>query len=109
MKRLLTFLCVVIIFCFRAKADHITGGEMYYTRIGYSNNQYLYKVTLKLFMRCNSGRQFANPTIISVFNKATGLRVSDITVPLLSQQQISLVSNNPCITNPPIVFYEVGW
>jgi len=108
MKRFITFLCVVIIFSFEAKADHITGGEMYYTRIGLANNEYLYKVTLKLFMRCNSGRQFANPTIISVFNKSTGIRVSNINVPLLSQEQISLVSNNPCITNPPVVCYEVG-
>ena len=108
MKRYFTFLCVVIFLSLSAKADHITGGEMYYTLVGLANNEYRYKVTLKLFMRCNSGRQFSNPTIISVFNKLTGERISDLTVPLLGQQQISLVSNNPCITNPPIVCYEVG-
>jgi gliding motility-associated-like protein len=108
MKRCIPLLCVVVILSIHAKADHITGGEMYYTRIGFANNEYLYKVTLKLFMRCNSGRQFANPTIISVFNKGSGVRVTDLSVPLINQNQISLVSNNPCITNPPIVCYEVG-
>ena len=108
MKRYIIFLCAVFILSFNARADHITGGEMYYTLTGVTNNQYVYKVTLKLFMRCNSGRQFANPTVISVFNKANGERVTDLNVPLLNQQQISLVSNNPCITNPPIVCYEVG-
>jgi gliding motility-associated-like protein len=108
MKRSIILLCILIILSATARADHITGGEMYYTFAGYANNFYLYKFTLKLFMRCNSGRQFANPNTVSVFNKATGARIIDITVPLLNQQQISLVSNNPCITNPPAVCYDVG-
>ena len=92
----------------QVKADHITGGEMYYRFGGVANNLNRYNFTLKLFMRCNSGRQFANPNIVSVFNKATGVRIVDITVPLANQQQISLVANNPCITNPPVVCYDVG-
>jgi hypothetical protein len=108
MKRSIILFCTLIILVLHAKADHITGGEMYYTFLGVANNEYLYKFTLKLFMRCNSGRQFANPTIVSVFNKSSGSRVTDVSVPLLSQQQISLSTNNPCISNPPVVCYEVG-
>src|SRR5215510_13940276 len=106
MKRSILLLYMVICLSFYTKADHITGGEMFYTFTGFANNLNSYRFTLKLFMRCNSGRQFANPNIVSVFNKATGARIVDINVPLLNQQQISLASNNPCITDPPFVCYD---
>src|SRR4051812_9449506 len=108
MKAFIIFILLVVVLQLKVKADHITGGEMYYTFIGVANNENLYKCTLKLFMRCNSGRQFANPTIVSIFSKATGIRIRDVTVQLINQQQISLANNNACITNPPVVCYEVG-
>ncbi|MFT3826323.1 MAG: gliding motility-associated C-terminal domain-containing protein [Chitinophagaceae bacterium] len=92
-----------------AKADHITGGEMYYSFVGMSGTDYQYSFTLKLFMRCNSGRQFNNPTIVSVFDRATGLRVKDVTVSLSNQQHLTLTNVNPCISNPPEVCYDVGY
>jgi gliding motility-associated-like protein len=93
-----------------AQADHITGGEMFYTTNGLSNGLYQYSVTLKLYMRCNSGRQFNNPTIVSIFDRVSGQRISDQTVSLSSQENISLPSNsNPCISNPPNVCYDVGY
>jgi gliding motility-associated-like protein len=96
-------------FSFTASADHITGGEMYYTYAGFSNGNHQYNVTLKLFMRCNSGRMFANPNIISVFDKATNARVADYSVPLADQRTISLQDAGPCVSNPPTVCYEVGY
>jgi gliding motility-associated-like protein len=108
MKKLVTFL--LLIGCvYGAKADHITGGEMFYTFAGAVNGQYQYNVTLKLFMRCNSGRQFNNPTFVSVFDKASNSRVMDISVPLSSQENANFTSTNPCITNPPTVCYDVGY
>lgn len=92
-----------------AKADHITGGEMYYTHNGFANGQDIYNVTLKLFMRCNSGRQFPDPAIISVFDRISHLRIRDITVDMSSRRTISLVNSDPCISNPPIVCYEVAY
>jgi gliding motility-associated-like protein len=93
-----------------ALADHITGGEMFYTANGSSNGQYQYSVTLKLYMRCNSGRQFNNPTIVSIFDRVSGERISDLTVSLSSQENISLPANsNPCVSNPPNVCYDVGY
>ena len=107
MKRSILLATFSLLVSLATRADHITGGEMYYTLVGVANNQYLYKVTLKLFMRCNSGRQFADPTIVSVFDKH-GARVIDLTVPLTSQEEISLSTINPCISNPPTVCYDVG-
>ena len=92
-----------------AKADHITGGEMFYSFKGISNGEYQYSVTMKFFMRCNSGRQFYNVAIISVFNKKTSVHVLDIDAPLSNQQTLSLSNPNPCITNPPTVCYEVAF
>ena len=91
------------------RADHITGGEMYYTYAGSSNGLHIYNVTLKLFMRCNSGRQFPNPTVMSAFNKASGSRVQDITVNISNQEIIRLSNQDACITDPPDVCYEVAY
>ena len=91
-----------------SKADHITGGEMFYTYLGKANGLNLYKVTLKLFMRCNSGRQFNDPTIVSVFDRLTNERIANLTVSLTGQDFLNLNNTNPCITNPPIVCYNVG-
>ncbi|MEO5682356.1 MAG: T9SS type B sorting domain-containing protein [Chitinophagaceae bacterium] len=108
MRKIIAFLiCVGCVL--GARADHITGGEMYYTAGGFSGGEYQYNVTLKLFMRCNSGRFFSDPTIISIFDRVTGAKIKDITAPLGNQENINLVNTNPCIGNPPMVCYEVGY
>jgi gliding motility-associated-like protein len=93
----------------RAHADHITGGEMFYTSSGNINGTQQYAFTLKLFMRCNSGRTFNNPTTVSIFDRLTNQRISDVSVALSNQETISLNTNNPCISNPPTVCYVVGY
>lgn len=108
MKRFL-LISLLGVFSFTASADHITGGEMFYTFNGASGGLYHYRVTLKLFMRCNSGRQFPNPTIISVFDKGNNNRLRDISVPVSNQQTIRLADFDPCISNPPDVCYEVAY
>ena len=109
MKRLINTLILLAVFSLAANASHITGGEMYYTFIGISNGQYQYSVTLKLFQRCNSGRQFPNPAIVSVFDKTNNSRVIDISVNISREENINLPNNNPCITNPPTVCYDVAY
>ena len=108
MKKLIAFFCCVIC-VLGARADHITGGEMYYVFAGNANGEYQYNVVLKLFMRCNSGRQFSDPTVVSVFDRITGEHVKDVSVPLGNQETINLTNPNPCITDPPVVCYVVGY
>lgn len=108
MKSIL-FLLLFLGAFFCARADHITGGEMFYTYAGFANGLHKYNVTLKLFMRCNAGRVFSNPTYVMVFEKVTNRRIDDIAVGLSSQETISTVSANPCITDPPTVCYVVGY
>ena len=110
MKKIVLLLFSISCLCAVAKADHITGGEMFYVFEGNIGNDYQYDITLKLYMRCNSGRQFNNPTIISIFDAVTGARINDYNVNLSSQQNISLPGNaNPCISDPPFVCYDVGY
>ncbi|MBD0351558.1 MAG: gliding motility-associated C-terminal domain-containing protein [Flavisolibacter sp.] len=90
-------------------ADHITGGEMYYKYLGFNNGEYKYQITGKLFMRCNSGRQFNNPTVFSVFDRSNTTRIRDINITLNFQENINLTPQNKCITNPPYVCYDVGY
>lgn len=82
---------------------------MYYTYMGMVNGQHSYSVTLKLYQRCNSGRQFPNPTIVSIFDKTNGTRYIDVTVALNNISTISITNPDPCITNPPDVCYEVAY
>ena len=103
------FLTAAVLCTLICRADHVTGGEMYYTFGGISNGEYKYTITMKYFMRCNSGRQFYNPAAISIFNKTTHALIQTVDVPLATQQTLSLTSPNPCITNPPTVCYEVGY
>jgi gliding motility-associated-like protein len=104
------FFCILFSFlCLSAKASHITGGEMSYRYIGMNNGNYQYEVTLKLYQRCNSGRQFPNPAIISIFNKTNNARVSDINVNIGSTENISITNPDPCISNPPAVCYDVAY
>ena len=100
-------LALFILVTLSARADHITGGEMTYTFNRIVNGQYEYIVVLKLYKRCNSGRLFADPNIVSVFNKVTRARIIDVSVPLDHEENIGLPPD-PCITNGPTVCYEIG-
>jgi gliding motility-associated-like protein len=108
LKKFISFSICLLAFS-ASFADHITGGQMSYIFIGSGNGTVTYSMEMKLYMRCNSGRQFNNPTIISVFSRSSNQRVMDIEVPLAEQETISLTDPDPCISNPPVVCYEVGY
>src|SRR4051812_1193160 len=70
MKKIV-LLYLLLLCAHAAMADHITGGEIYYSYTGVSGGQYQYNITLKLFMVCNTIRQFNDPTYVSFFDKAS--------------------------------------
>lgn len=103
---------IIILFLFYgadAIAGHITGGEMYYTYVGLVNGQHRYNVTLKFYKRCFVTTSFPNPAVVSVFNKTDNSRFADIDAPLVQLQNINLPINNPCISNPPLVCFDIAW
>lgn len=108
MKQLLT-ITLFLLWGKMALAGHITGGEMYYTYVGMSNGQYQYNVTLKLYKRCNISTAFPDPAIISVFAKMDQSRFGDFYVPMTRSENINLTNVNPCISNPPLVCFDIAY
>jgi gliding motility-associated-like protein len=95
-----------------ALANHITGGEMYYVWKGQSGSDHIYEVTLKLFRDCNapSGSAPLDPTvIIAVYDKGNNSIARQLTVSQTKFETLKLNDHDPCISNPPIVCYEVGY
>jgi gliding motility-associated-like protein len=110
MNRLVLILGMMLGCSYSALADHITGGEVFYTFVGIApNGSYEYAVTARIFMRCSSGRQFQNPAIFSLFYKNSTTRFENFNAQLDHIETISETSNDPCIINPPTVCYEVGY
>ena len=110
MKRLLLAISTLFLFSTPAFANHITGGEMYYTLTSQSGGNYNYHVTLKLFRDCNStGAQLDQFAPIAIFDKTSGTSVRTLNVSLARIVVLKLGSPSPCINNPPIVCYQVGY
>lgn len=82
---------------------------MYYEFSGMNGAQFQYTITLKLFQRCGSGRNFPNPTIISIFDNTNAARINDFLVPITNSENINLTNHDPCITNPPEVCYDIAY
>lgn len=110
MRRFLVILTVVFL-SKTALAEHITGGEMYYTLDSVRNGTCYYEVTLKLYRDCNStGAQLDPSAAIAIFNKSNSSMLFRVTVPLRGGiQTLQLSSPGPCITNAPVVCYQVGY
>jgi gliding motility-associated-like protein len=111
MKRFLLVTAVALSFGITVNANHITGGEMYYTLTSRSGNSFTYFVTLKLFRDCNStGAQLDPSASIAIFDRITGATVwSNSNIPRSQIQTLTLGSPDPCINNPPNVCYNVGY
>jgi gliding motility-associated-like protein len=110
MKRIAAF--ILIVFSgLTSYANHITGGEMFYTLTSQVGNDYTYHVTLKLYRDPNSGgAQLDNSAGITVFDRFTGTLIqNNPTVPLTRVENLLLTTPNPCIVNPPLVQYQVGY
>ena len=87
-------------------ANHIVGGEMYYTFDSLVGNIYHYSVTIKLFRDFSSGTALDNPINIAVYAKGSNIPITKI----VSQSSLTTLTAvpGPCIVNPPLVSYQVG-
>lgn len=93
-----------------ARADHIIGGEMYYTYLGKNGVNNRYRISLKLFVRCDAtNEQFDANVDISIF---TGQGNFVTTLPQASREKIeryTATDVDPCIVNPPFICYQIGY
>lgn len=93
-------------------AEHITGGEIFYTFTGMSGSNYQYRVTLKLFRNCGSNGAALDPVAaIGIFNNTTNVMVGPTAYQVSMSRKETLLLSSPgaCITNAPTVCYEVGY
>jgi gliding motility-associated-like protein len=112
MKRFLLALSFVVSFGIPSFANHITGGEMYYTLLSQSGNNYTYSVTLKLYRDCNAPFGSAPLDLtaaIAIFDRNTNQMVWNQSVTRNQIVILNLGSPDPCISNPPSVCYQVGY
>src|SRR5688572_33335491 len=109
MKRVLLII-TTILFSKILLAEHITGGEMFYTFQGVVNGQYQYLVTLKLYRDCfSAGAQLDEEAAIGIFNRSNNSLVYNQLIPKTKTERLRLGTPGPCITNAPVVCYEVGY
>jgi gliding motility-associated-like protein len=92
-------------------ANHITGGEIFYTYSGMdANGNHTYHVTLKLYRdHFSSGASLDAAASMAVFNTVSGAMVWNTSVAMTLQTRLILGSPGPCITNAPVVDYDVGY
>lgn len=110
MKRILPIILVLFFLSKTLLAEHITGGEMFYTFTGTAGGQYQYHVTLKLYRDYYSnGAPLDGSAGIGIFDKTNNTLVWNKLVPQSGVEDLMLVSPGPCISNPPVVRYLVGY
>src|SRR5688572_5679559 len=105
MKKAFFLYLAIVLIALPVYADHISGGEMFYTYEGLVNGVHRYSFTLKFYMRCNSGRQFNNPARVAIFEKGTGRQIMVVEAPLSNAETLDRQERDDCITNPPNVCY----
>lgn len=93
-----------------ARADHIIGGEMYYSFVRQEANGYnTYTLTLKLFVRCDANpAQTDSEVDISIYD-AGGSHYEDFKFDRANLQRFSATDIDPCIVNPPPVCYQIAY
>jgi len=109
MKTKFLSLIVAFLFTLSSYANHIVGGEMYYTFDSLKTGTYYYTVTIKLFRDLSSGTGLDNPITVSVYQKGTNAMVPSWPRQINQSSLYTLTATpGPCIVNPPLVSYQVG-
>jgi gliding motility-associated-like protein len=84
---------------------------MSYTFLGMSGGSFNYHIILKLYRDCNAPPGSAtldDKVAIGIFDKSGGA-MRNLGVPLARIVVLNLGFPSPCITNPPLVCYQVGY
>src|SRR5688572_4239481 len=111
MKRQLLSLLIVLLIASSSYANHITGGEVSYTLVSQSGNNYTYAITLKLFRDATSGTALDPSVNIAIYNKGNNSLVWNSTGGgvAMATSMVLTATPGPCIVNPPVVSYQVGF
>jgi gliding motility-associated-like protein len=117
MKKLLLII-LFSVFTLNIFASHIVGGEVAYTYLGPGSqpNTSRYSLLLRLFTECGqicggTTGVACPPTapIIGIFNNLSPYsRVTNVVLSLTGNPQINLSTYPPCLSNQPVVCYQVN-
>jgi len=106
-KQLLSL--IIVLSSLITYANHISGGEMYYSFVSQSGNSYTYSVTLKLFRDPGGGgpslEAFQN---IAIYEKSTNVLAWSGSVAKTQAYTTTLTTPNPCIIAPPTVTFDIA-
>lgn len=113
MKRLVLLILLTVAFA-TAHANHIAGGELFYTYVGPGSTpgSSLYNLTMRLFRDCNStGQQLETEVVkVGIYHSGTRTLVKSVTLNL--ETPIPSIQLNtsaiPCLVNAPEVCFQVG-
>src|SRR5688572_28336833 len=109
MKRLFLYIILCLSTVTSSLANHISGGEMYYTLVNQTGSNFTYHVTLKLFRDgAGGGPPLAGAEVIAIYDRVTNALVWSQTVRQSSFNTLVLTSPGPCVVNPPQVIYDVA-
>jgi len=108
-KRYVISFFLVFFFIFSTHASHISGGEVYYTLVSQSGNNYTYAITLKLLRDATpGGPQLEASQEIAIYEKGTNTLIRFDTVVKSYFGTITLTSPGSCLINPPQVKYDIA-
>jgi hypothetical protein len=109
MKKYLSSFFILLSVALSSKANHISGGEMFYKFVSQSGSNYTYAVTLKLFRDpAGGGPALELSQLIAAYQRGTNILAWSGTVARTSQQTITLGTPNPCIIAPPTVSFDIA-
>lgn len=104
MKKIACILSLVLLYAFRAQADHIKGGEISYTYLNESNGYANYVITVTMYIDCDATpRQLDGSVALTIFSNANNQQYGAvITANLSGEKRIFFdPASNPCISNAP--------
>jgi gliding motility-associated-like protein len=110
-KKIFPLFLISSLLCLVAEARHIAGGEMSYVYLGLGSDGNLkYRITLKLYRDCLSGgAPLDSRAAITIYPAGISTPIMNLSVASARTEVLQLTNPGPCIDNPPVVCYEIGY
>lgn len=110
MRRFLVIVLFLIFISDAAEARHIAGGELSYQFLGASGTDFKYRITLKLYKDCFSGgADLDSEASFTIFRVGSKAIVFNDSFAVSKIETVQLTNPGPCIDDPPLVCYLVGY
>lgn len=100
---------IILFVTLNSRASHISGGEIYYSLVSQSGNNFTYTITLKLLRDATAfGPQLEATQVIAIYEKGSNALVRRDTIIKTFFGTITLANPSACLINPPVVKYDIA-